>query len=334
MSLLVALLALVSTSVVLAATSATAVPVVNLGRALLVTDNAVTLTGNVNPNAGAATYTFQYGTTESYGLQTPVTPTAANRTVSVRLIGLDPGTIYYYRLVATNAAGTSASDGAAVVTLGSVVPPDGPPPAVAQTAAAKLTPTSVQFDGAVNPEGALAGWYFEYGRTTDYGLESAPQATAGDSLTVVSASITGLQPTTTYHFRLVASSEYGYFVGPDVAFTTMAVPPPYPRAFTLATRQVRAKKLVRVTVSGDVVRPAGVGAAGCTGLVTIAFERGGPGGATFAASQTALRPGCGYTLTTSFAASHLHGQRHFGVTATFAGNALLKGSVRRLTVAA
>jgi hypothetical protein len=72
------------------------------------------LTAKVNPNKDATTWTFEYGHTTAYGQQHPVVPaTIAAGTDPVdlahKLGGLDPGTTYHYRLVATNVAGTTTS---------------------------------------------------------------------------------------------------------------------------------------------------------------------------------------------------------------------------------
>jgi 6-phosphogluconolactonase (cycloisomerase 2 family) len=72
--------------------------------------HAATLTGTVNAGGQPTTYRFDYGLTTRYGLQTPPvspgsasTPVAVQRTVS----GLARGHTYHYRLVATDASGTS-----------------------------------------------------------------------------------------------------------------------------------------------------------------------------------------------------------------------------------
>jgi multidrug efflux pump subunit AcrA (membrane-fusion protein) len=70
-----------------------------------------TLSGTLNPNGGDTAYRFDYGTTPAMGAQTPL-ESAGNATapisVSATITGLRPNTVYVYRLVATNAQGTSA----------------------------------------------------------------------------------------------------------------------------------------------------------------------------------------------------------------------------------
>ena len=66
----------------------------------------VTLSGTVNPNGFATTAYFEYGLTTTYGSSASVTLSPSNGTtaqnVSTTLTGLTPGTLFYYRLTASN----------------------------------------------------------------------------------------------------------------------------------------------------------------------------------------------------------------------------------------
>ena len=93
----------------------------------------------------------------------------------------------------------------------------GPPSVV--TGAAQPGTTTATLNGTVDPNLTATSYHFEYGTTTDYGLESPTQsAGAGDDPVAVQATISGLSPSTTYHFRLVA----GDVKGADATFTTTA----------------------------------------------------------------------------------------------------------------
>lgn len=70
---------------------------------------AATFAGSVNPHGSPTVYAFQYGTTTGYGAQT--TPTAVGNgntgiKVTQTIQGLQPGTTYHVRLIATNSVGT------------------------------------------------------------------------------------------------------------------------------------------------------------------------------------------------------------------------------------
>jgi hypothetical protein len=84
-------------------------PAANVGKSI------ATLTGDVNPAGAVTTWVFQYGLSTSYGAQTlPPQSLAASTTpvaVSLPLAGLEPGTLFHFRLVAFHGA-TVVSAGA------------------------------------------------------------------------------------------------------------------------------------------------------------------------------------------------------------------------------
>jgi hypothetical protein len=102
-------------------------------------------------------------------------------------------------------------------------------PAVTASASA-VTSTSAQLNGTVNPGGLSTFWAFQYGTSTSYGQNTTPVGPlTGSSGMAVSTLITGLQPGTTYHFRLVAvqgaagtSGEGTGYTGDDVSFKTLS----------------------------------------------------------------------------------------------------------------
>ena len=78
-----------------------------------VTPSHAVLPGLVNPNNSPSTYYFEYGPTTAYGTSVPATQDAdagaANVVSAVvrRIDGLTPDTVYHFRLVAQNQAGTT-----------------------------------------------------------------------------------------------------------------------------------------------------------------------------------------------------------------------------------
>jgi hypothetical protein len=75
-----------------------------------VTATAAKLEGTVNPESVETTYTFEYGTTKTYGSKTTVTSAGSsvkNQAVSATLTGLKEATEYHYRVSATNSTGTT-----------------------------------------------------------------------------------------------------------------------------------------------------------------------------------------------------------------------------------
>jgi hypothetical protein len=95
-------------------------PVPVTGDAGSVTTTSATLNATLaNPALFAGSAQFQVGTTTSYGSATAAQPAGAQSTqaLSAALAGLKPGTLYHYRLVASNPEGTSAGADRTFTTL-------------------------------------------------------------------------------------------------------------------------------------------------------------------------------------------------------------------------
>lgn len=201
-------------------------PAATTGAAQAVGQTTVTLTGTVDPNATATTYSFEYGTSASYGLKTSEQPAGngdAATDVSAPVAGLTPSTTYHYRLVATNAAGVSRGEDRTFTTAAT---PANPQPPGASTS----TPRAIGSRGAtlratVDPNGSQTTVRFEYGTSTSYGKTSTSRRTgAGDSGVGVSIAIGHLQPNTRYHYRVVATNAAGTARGRNRSFTTARAP--------------------------------------------------------------------------------------------------------------
>jgi hypothetical protein len=116
------------------------------------------------------------------------------------------------------AAGTAAAHGGS---------DDDKKPEVFGASASDLTSSSALLKGYVDPNEHSTTYQFEFGPTVAYGYQSASgSAGSDDSWHAVSASVTGLQPSSTYHYRLVATSSKGTTRGPDRTFTTLATGAP------------------------------------------------------------------------------------------------------------
>jgi hypothetical protein len=90
------------------------------------------LRGTVDPNGRSTTYYFEYGLTGAYGAQTEPTSAGSSNSakpVSATLAGLEPQTIYHFRLVAYNSKGTRRGPDRAFTTLAAPPPEPGDPPA-------------------------------------------------------------------------------------------------------------------------------------------------------------------------------------------------------------
>lgn len=93
-----------------AAAAAAEKPLATTGGAANLTPTSALVNGTVNPRGAATTYFFRYGTTRSYGAQTPTQSAGAGtsaRRIAEGLAGLAPATTYHYRLIARNAEGVT-----------------------------------------------------------------------------------------------------------------------------------------------------------------------------------------------------------------------------------
>jgi len=195
-------------------------PVTATTPAINVSSTSATLTGTVNPNGSATTYSFQYGPSTSFGLVTTgqtVYATAGLQSVVAAVIGLTPGATYYFRLTANNVYGTTYGSVLSFVASGSLAP------LVTTTAATGVTATTATLNASVNPNGVATTVYFEWGTTTAYGTTTGSlNLGSGTAAVPVVLAISGLTNGVTYYFQAVANNAYGTNLGGQLSFTTAA----------------------------------------------------------------------------------------------------------------
>lgn len=179
-----------------------------------------TLHSEVRPVGVETKYYFEYGTTTAYGSRTTETSAGSGEEfveVSALLTGLTPGTIYHYRLVATNGRGTTVGEGEEFETLGGK-------PVVFTEPIYTLGYTSATLKGSVYGKGVTTKYHFEYGTTGAYGQSTVEQEVVGGGNEEEKEPIEGLLPGARYHYRIVASNSYGTSYGTDKAFSTPQEP--------------------------------------------------------------------------------------------------------------
>lgn len=207
------------------------------------TATSATLNGAVDPGGVSSTYSFQYGTTTSYGQVTPTVTAGAGSTavdVTAAITALNPGTTYHYRVVLTSGTATTDGSDETFTTTGGVAPQ-------AQTGSAEAPgSTTVTLTASIDPEGAATTWQFQYGTTAAYGSTTVTEnVVAGKSAVSVTAALTKLTPDSTYHYRVVATNASGTTDGEDVTFTT-------PPAVTLLAAGLTTVEGRDVSLSGMV----------------------------------------------------------------------------------
>ncbi len=101
----------------------------------------------------------------------------------------------------------------------------GPPkaPVIGKELSSEVGATEAKLGAQINPGGAETTYRIEYGTTSTYGQGTPfPEGSAGEGLEAhtVWASASGLEPGTTYHYRVVATNGVGSEAAPDQTFTT------------------------------------------------------------------------------------------------------------------
>jgi hypothetical protein len=220
-------------------------PSVTTEDATSIAPTSARLNGTVTPNGLSTSWYFQYGTSTGYGSKTSTHSAgsgAAPQKASVAVSGLKRATVYHFRLVGSNSAGTTVGgDHTFSTSL---------PPGVQTGAAQSVGVGGATLTGSVDPKSRSTKWWFEYGTTTRYGTKTAAKnAGSGSGAVAVSLAITGLQAATAYHFRLVASSDAGTAAGADQTFSTQGV------TLTTTTREVVYGGRIRLQGSVPTLAP-------------------------------------------------------------------------------
>lgn len=192
-----------------------------------VTSTGATFNGITTPYGFDTSYWFEYGPDTNYGTSTvtntSLTVSTNPASLSYPIGGLSPSTAYHYQLVVMDNDGIQLGGDQSFPTLGSGTTAS--PPTVVTYTATSVTTSSAQLNGIVNPNGADATWWFEYGTDTNYtGGDTTPAVVSASNTNAVpvSTGVVGLAASTLYHCQLVASNSVGTRYGGDVTFTTMS----------------------------------------------------------------------------------------------------------------
>jgi hypothetical protein len=202
-------------------------PVIGGVAASSVSQFSATLNATLETGEALVSYHFEYGTTTAYGSIAPIpddyTP-LTNETVplSQPVSGLQAGTTYHYRLVASSPGGTNVAGPDETFTTLPVPAPE------AQTGpSSEVGVGSATVAGTVDPHGENTTYLFEYGTSAAYG-SSWPTVLADmgalEGPQPVIVTIPNLLPKTTYHYRLIANNGGGSSYGQDMTFTTGEYP--------------------------------------------------------------------------------------------------------------
>ncbi len=195
-----------------------------------ITSHSAELHATINPNGlPASHYHFEYSLDGIKWVSTPEvflgaqeTPQAVSGHLQPPPLGLDPNTEYHVRVVDVRKFAALVTSNELTFTTTGVSP-------LAETDGAPVrTTTTAQLNGRVTPLGSATTYHFEYGTEGPCDVSpcaSTPNMLAGSAQLseLVGEEITGLNPDTTYHYRLVDENGVGSPVaGADMTVHTRA----------------------------------------------------------------------------------------------------------------
>jgi len=193
-----------------------------------VTAGSATINAQVNPGGSEVEEClFQYGSSASgeYGSTAACAqPPGSGRSpvlVAAQLSGLQPGTVYRFRVLARSAVGSVTSGSASFTTRS--------PPKASTLPPSAVWTTSATLNGTVNPRGtALEECVLQYGSVASGAYAASapcePTPGSGRSAVSVSAPVTGLLAGTSYQYRISARSAAGTAVSAQRTFATQSYP--------------------------------------------------------------------------------------------------------------
>ena len=299
------------------AAAGAASPSVTTGGATSVKNNSAVLNATINPGGIRTVYVFQYGLTTGYGAQTATRSAGSGTTnvaVKTGIAKLTSGTVYHYRVVATNSQGTTIGKDRQFKTTGQ--PPA--PPGVFTGGTLQRNLHGAMITGVIASVKSPANYRFQFGLTTAYGIET-PQLTvpAQPFPQPVNYTLTGLESHRIYHYRLFASNKDGTAVGGDQLFITGRLRPG-PVTRNTRKRHLNGRRWALKT-AGKLNIPRGFPVPqSCTGTVRVRFFIGRR---LVRSIRAPLGGDCRYLVSTVISARR--GGTRLRVAALFRGNELL-----------
>ncbi len=206
------------------------------GAASAISPPTASVEGTLNPEGIPYTAcSFEYGRTTAFAIfnenttnspyegsfpctESPASIGTGTGPVPVHAVlsGLTFGVPYHYRLVATNADGTSRGADQSFITVGAAIE-------AARVVSVAMDEATLQ--ATINPKGTETTYRIEYGTDTSYGTSTAETPIGAENVgQTVTETLSGLAPATTYHWRVVATNSVGVSEGQDRTFTTYALP--------------------------------------------------------------------------------------------------------------
>jgi len=181
--------------------------------------HTATFNATINPHGLMTGVAFEWGTTTDYGADVLVNWYSGDTVYNVSLTWyyLEDCTTYHFRAYAANME---------EVVYGEDMEFTIQVPVVTTLAATNVVPASATLNGTVNASNLSSVVTFEYGTSTDYGQEVTAEQSpvTGNTITNVSATLTGLTGGTNYNYRVKAVNSSGTSYGDNKIFNSAHVP--------------------------------------------------------------------------------------------------------------
>jgi hypothetical protein len=195
-----------------------------------VTQSTAVLNATLNPRGEDTTYQFEYdtrpyttGAGSQHGIKIPALAVDVGAGITEEVVGqplegLEPNTVYHYRIVVTNNSGSAEGDDESFETL-----PERPPD-VTTGVAIEVSQNTATLIGTVDAHGVPTSYEFDFGADTSYGTRIFGNAVAETEPGQALVTLQNLAAATTYHYRIQATNIYGVSYGADEVFTTSTFP--------------------------------------------------------------------------------------------------------------
>ena len=213
-----------------------------------VNSSGATLNANIT-DIGSSSVTvrgFEYGLTAAYGSNTTQSGTYGTGTYNLAVSSLSPGTTYHFRAYVYNNEGWAYGSDLTLATSAAA-------PTVTTEAAGGLGPNGATLNGEITATGGasidIRG--FDYGLTAGYGSSATESGSFGTG--TFQQTLTGLAPSTLYHFRAKAHNGAGWAYGSDLTFTTNAA-----GAATVTTQSATSVNSANATLNANDTNTGGI----------------------------------------------------------------------------
>jgi len=190
-----------------------------------VTGSSATLHGTTGPGVTGFAFLYRKSGETEWTTAGPATDVTGPGAVSAAISGLDPLSVYYYKvrqypkIDGAYAYSTTGSfrTGAAATSAGDLV----------VGAPTDVTTTGATLSATVDTHGSATTGTVEWGTTTSYGKSAALYAAGPAGARILSRSLPSqFAAGTTYHYRVTITNAGGTVSSPDHTFTTDGLPAP------------------------------------------------------------------------------------------------------------